>query len=551
MATPYLIGLANQQLLSVKKRTTIDDVGPFPGFASDEKLPIVIPRRVSDTLKESGLEVDCDGVLHWAEDSITHPRKWRLLRKVYDTAVICFLEFFVTVISNTGSSMAPLAAGELGISAEVALFSFTTLYLIGQAIGGLVFPPIAESFGSRTIYLTSTLGYAALCLITAAWLILPVVILGRFGTGLLSAMPAVVATSSIENMWDMRSRAFVVHLWICGAIAGLAVGPAFGTFISHSSRGWRFVFTVAAATTGLATLLCLGMQESRPSKVLRQHVKEISQITDFDGLSLDSGDSLPTVKAFLRSSLIMPLWLFITEPIVLLTSIMAATVVSITYMFSNCLDVVYIDEYGFNAREASLVLMPVAVGIIFTFSPRLYDIHIARCRKRQSVMLQPEDKLFGFFVAAPALAAALWWFAWTVPPLVAGLSPYVLMGALVLIGFSVVEFDAVLSGYLCDTYAAYAASANASLACLRCILSGVFPLFGPSVFRKLGPNYALFALAGVATAYCAVALLFGLYRKQIRERSPFATKTWSTTIDEDMMMSDRVSQNLPAKSVLS
>ena len=204
------------------------------------KRPIVIPRRVSDALQAKGFEIDGDGIVRWASDSTTtiHPRKWPLLRKVFDTAIICFLEFFVTLISNTGSSMAPEVSMDLDIDKESAVFYITTIYLLGQASGGLIFPPIAESFGERTIYLTSTFGFALFSLCVTVWPTLPVVIFCRFVTGLLSAMPAVVAAGSLENMWDMRSRTFVIHIWISTAVVGLSLGPPVATFASTSQLRW-------------------------------------------------------------------------------------------------------------------------------------------------------------------------------------------------------------------------------------------------------------------------------------------------------------------------
>ena len=169
-------------------------------MSSIVKRPLIIPRKVSNALEARGFEVDNNGTVSWAHNSITHHRRWPLLRKVYDSAIICFLEFFMTLISNTGSSMAPEAAKDFGISKEEALFCFTTVYLVGQAMGGPIFPPIAESFGGRTIYLTSTFDFAVFCLVITAWPTLPVVILCRFITGLLSAMPCIVAAGSIENM---------------------------------------------------------------------------------------------------------------------------------------------------------------------------------------------------------------------------------------------------------------------------------------------------------------------------------------------------------------
>lgn len=198
----------------------------------------LVPRRVAEKLQARGFEVTDEGIVRWAKDSLTHPRRWPLLRKVYDSAIIIFLEFFMTLVSNTGSSIAPFAADELGVNHETALLCFTTIYLVAQAIGGLIFPPIAESFGGRTIYVTSTFGFAVFCVLLAVFPTLYVVAACRFMTGLLSAMPCVVATGSIENMWDMTSRTFLIHIWICGAVIGLALGPPMATYISTSSLGW-------------------------------------------------------------------------------------------------------------------------------------------------------------------------------------------------------------------------------------------------------------------------------------------------------------------------
>ncbi|KAK3723561.1 hypothetical protein LTR37_001813 [Vermiconidia calcicola] len=504
--------------------------------SSTLKASVAVPREVSDALEAKGLRVDNEGVVRWAPDSITHPRQWPLRRKVYDSAIIWFLEFFVTLVSNTGSSIAPVAANELAISTEVAIFCFTTVYLVGQAIGGLILCPIAESFGGRTIYLTSTAGFAITSILIAAWPILPVVIGGRFVTGLLSAMPAVVAAGSIENMWDMTSRTFVIHIWIAGAVVGLSLGPPIATFVSTSALGWHWMFIIAAIIMATVAIVCFGMQESRPSQVLRLEINAIFKRTKFEGLSAEGDDSVPSFKLFMRTSLLLPMRLFFTEPIVLITSIMAATVYGIIYLFSEALTIVYIDGYGFDSRQSSLVMLAVAVGVAFTFLPRIFDIHVAAKRRKDMTPLEPEDKLFGFLVAAPVLASGLWWFACTIPPLAINISPWSSIASLVLVGFSVVEFDSVLSGYLCDTYATYAASANAPMAFLRAILSGVFPLFGHRLFRDVGSNNALFILASVATGYCGIAVLFGVYGKRIRKRSPMAEKTWTAILSTETLI---------------
>lgn len=249
------------------------------------------------------------------------------------------------------------------------------------------------------------------------------------------------------------------------------------------------------------------MKESRPSSILRREIKAIARASRFDGLYFESIDNVPSFGVFCETSLVLPVRLFFTEPIVFLTSTMAATVCAIIYVFPEAFPVVFADAFGFTPRQCSLANLSISVGVLFTFLPRLHDIRVSNACRRKNVAAQPEDKLFGFLVAAPVLAIAFWVFSLTISPLVTNLTPWIPIASLALVGFSVVEFDTVLAGYLTDTYTSHATSANASLSFLRAMLSGVLPLFVHRVFVGLGPNYAMFVLAGLATVYCGVAVL--------------------------------------------
>lgn len=282
---------------------------------------------------------------------------------------------------------------------------------------------------------------------------------------------------------------------------------------------------MSAAVSGFSAILCLLMKESRPSTILRREIKTIARTSGFDGLYFESIDNVPSFGAFCETSLVLPVRLFCTEPIVFLTSTMAATVCAIIYVFPEAFPVVFADAFGFTPRQCSLVNLSISVGVLFTFVPRLYDIRISNACRRNNIAAQPEDKLFGFLVAAPVLAIAFCIFSLTIPPHTTNLTPWIPIASLALVGFSVVEFDTVLAGYLTDTYTSHAASANASLSFLRAVLSGVLPLFGHRVFVGLGPNHAMFVLAGLATVYCGVAVLFARYGKRIRLRSKFAQHT--------------------------
>ncbi|GAB7361854.1 hypothetical protein MBLNU230_g1894t1 [Neophaeotheca triangularis] len=477
-----------------------------------------ISLSVLEALSARGLRIDARGQVQWRRNSNQHPRQWNLSRKLYDTTVICFIEFFVTMVSNTGTPIADEAAHYFGISRTVALACFMTTYLLGQAMGGLLFPPITESFGARTLYAVSTLIHAVCCLLVGTGPGLATVYIPRFVSGLMSGVPAIVAAGSLENIWDARARIWTIHIWVGGSVVGLAIAPAYATYITVA-LDWWWVFYISAAVTGVLAVLCVFLRESRPSQVLKSNVRAVIKETGYEDLPFQ-GETPPDLKTFVHTTLLLPLRLFFTEPLVFLSAIMAASVYAIIYLFTEALNTVYRGGFDMDRESASLVFLAFGVGTIFTFLPRVYDARHSFTGQAPKA-LTPEDKLAGFYIAAPVLMIGLWWFAWTVPPLITDISPWASIAALLLIGYSTVEFDNVLSGYLTDTYTSHAASANAPVGFLRAVLSGTFPLFGRQMFLGLGSNVAVSILAAMATLYVGFAVLFARKGRKLRLRSRF------------------------------
>lgn len=202
------------------------------------KPHVDVPSAVRQALVSKGLIVDSYGVVCWDGHSSSHPRRWSIARKTYNSAVICTMEFVMTLVSNAGSTIVPKAMSELGIGREAGLLYFTTLYLLGQATGGLILPPLAESYASSRIYTTSAIGFSAACVIIGSCPSVAVVAVFRFISGFLSAMPCVVAAGSIENMWDTKARIWLIHIWIASSVLGLAFAPPVTTAIDESQLGW-------------------------------------------------------------------------------------------------------------------------------------------------------------------------------------------------------------------------------------------------------------------------------------------------------------------------
>jgi hypothetical protein len=235
---------------------------------------------------------------------------------------------------------------------------------------------------------------------------------------------------------------------------------------------------------------------------------------------------MPDIQTFLRVAVYRPLYLLVSEPIVFLVSFLNAIAFGIIYFFTDALMLAF-ESWNFNTAQAAIPFIAVAVGMLCGIFTRLYDARILASRARQHISLRPEDKLTGFCIGVPCLAVGLWLFAWTIPPHVnpETSSWGIPVASLVLVGYGIVEIDTVLSGYMADSYIAYAASAFGSLALVRALFSGIFPLFGASMFATLGNNLSCSVLAGIATAFCCVPPLLVRYGEAIRKSSRFATYT--------------------------
>ena len=268
-------------------------------------------------------------------------------------------------------------------------------------------------------------------------------------------------------------------------------------------------------------MLLFFIRESRPSQLLESQVRLVRKETGFSPTRIQNPDHVPQKSQFLQTTLVRPVRLLFTEPIVFMVSVISAIAFGLIYLFTEALQVVY-GAYGFSIQQTSLAFIPIGIGLLGGICMRFYDSHLLESRKRSGHPITPETKLTGYAVAAPLLAIGLWIFAWTVPPKITSIHWIVSMLALMPVGFAVNEVDCVLAGYLADSYTTFAASAFASLSLLRAIVSAVFPLFARPMFVGLGANYAGSVLAAIATFTCPIPLVLIRYGRPIRKASKFA-----------------------------
>jgi hypothetical protein len=150
------------------------------------------------------------------------------------------------------------------------------------------------------------------------------------------------------------------------------------------------------------------IRESRPTQLLEKEVKKAREALGNQSLRAANPDHVPNFNTFLKIGLLKPVQLLITEPIVFAVSFMSATAFALIYLFTEALPVVYVD-LGLDEKQATLPFLAAAIGVMASSLTRLYDRRQYAKFRSEYRIPTPEDKLIGFSLGAPALAAGLWY----------------------------------------------------------------------------------------------------------------------------------------------
>ena len=179
--------------------------------------------------------------------------------------VLALLSFVEPLGTDIYLPAFPRMTGELGTSPAGVQLTLTS-FMVGLAIGHLVFGPLSDRFGRRTPLLVGTAVAATAGTACAVAPTLQLLVALRLVHGLAAASGMVIARSIVSDVAQgaRAARVYAVLMALLG-IAPIVAPLAGGTIIGLS--GWRAVFWVlAAATAALLIAVALVVPETlRPA----------------------------------------------------------------------------------------------------------------------------------------------------------------------------------------------------------------------------------------------------------------------------------------------
>ncbi|KAB8275177.1 major facilitator superfamily domain-containing protein [Aspergillus minisclerotigenes] len=459
----------------------------------------------------------------WLENDSRNPMLLSAVFRWYLMFLVGMHTLAVALASSAYSGSIIEITQDLNISEEVALLGIS-LFVIGFAVGPLIWAPLSEIYGRRYIMIVCAVGLTAFTAGTAGSRNPWTLIILRFLGGSMGSGPFAVSGGVLADTFPAITRGLASGLYCAAPFLGPTLGPIIGGFLSQSA-GWRWVeglVAIFSALVGIAVFFTL--PETYAPVLLEKRASRLSAITGKvyrSKLEVEKGKTSST--KILKMALSRPWVLLFREPIVLLLTIYLSIIYGILYLLFAAYPIVYQRERGWSEGMSGLAFLGILLGIVLSTIATFPNYYLYKKKAlAANGRVPPEARLPPSFIGAICLPVGLFWFAWTNYPSVHWMAS---IAAGVPFGFGMVMVFLPVLNYLVDAYTIYAASVIAANASMRSIFGAAFPLFAGPMYNALGIHWASSLIAFLALACVPLPFLFYKYGPAIRSRCRYAAES--------------------------
>ncbi|KAJ7680192.1 major facilitator superfamily domain-containing protein [Mycena olivaceomarginata] len=424
----------------------------------------------------------------------------------------------------------PQVAAHFGITNEVVIGLITSIFVLAYAIGPLFLGPLSEIFGRNRVIQGANLWYLVWNIGCGFAQNTGELLAFRFLSGLGGSAPLAIGGGVLGDIWEAEERGQALAIYSLAPLLGPVVGPLCGAFIAEKST-WRWVFwSTSIVDVGIQILGILYLRESYAPFILEQKANQIraSLPTEGPGAARHVRSKFAsedrTWQRIMKIALTRPFVLFINEPIMQVLGLYMAFIYGLFYLFLTSMPLMFQGTYGESTGVSGINYLAFGVGVTGAsqVNAQFMDWMFRRLKERNGGEGRPEYRIPSMVPGTIALPVGLLITGWAVQAKVHWIVPDIgvaLVGAGIILNFQSIQI------YVVDAFALYAASALASVGCLRSLFGFAFPLFAEQMYKKLGYGKGDTILAVIAVVIgCPSPWLLWTYGRQLRMRSKFAKR---------------------------
>ncbi|KAK5155727.1 hypothetical protein LTR04_005750 [Oleoguttula sp. CCFEE 6159] len=306
-------------------------------------------------------------------------------------------------------------AQTFGVKKQAQLVLPTSIYLVGYVLGPLLFGPLSESYGRKSIMIWT---FTFFTIFTMACALAPnfaALIIFRFIVGVSASCPVAVVGGIYADVYkNPVTRGRAMAIFMAATTFGPLMGPIISGFIAPVS--WRWTFWVALIVAGVSWVPLLLMPETYAPVVLEGRAQKMRKETGNPNIFAPIELEKKGMKQMITVVLTRPIRMFCFEAIVLFTCLYLSLAYAIFYVFFQSYPIIFVGIYGFNYGEEGLTFLPIGVGATIACGLYLYwDYLLQNAKARDAPWSRSEEyrRLPLACLGGPLFVVSLFWVGWT------------------------------------------------------------------------------------------------------------------------------------------
>ena len=379
-----------------------------------------------------------------------NPQNWSTKYRWYTIMILACMTFVVSFGSSVWSTATTVTAAQFGVSQEVMILG-VSLYVVGFALGPLVFGPLSELYGRRKPLMIGMFGFIIFQIPIGVANNLQTIFICRFFGGAFGSAALAIVPGMAVDLFNPIERGSATMAYAAAVFAGPAIGPIVGEFtVKNTDLGWHWTawFTMIMGACFFAIALTT-VKETFPATLLKAKAAHLRQETRNWALHAKQ-DEEPIHFSFLfRKYGLKPVQMMIKEPILIVMTIYVSLVYGILYLIFFAYPYSFQSDRQMEVGIASLPFIAIFIGVLIacaTLSWETKAIFTPKFIKAKKVI--PEERLPPMMVGGVILVIGLFWFAWTSQPST-NPWPQIISGLLIGCGVSYLTRVARLSANPC------------------------------------------------------------------------------------------------------
>ncbi|OJZ80266.1 hypothetical protein ASPFODRAFT_53633 [Aspergillus luchuensis CBS 106.47] len=442
-----------------------------------------------------------------------HPYNWSRWYRWYITLIASTLVVCVAFGSSIVTGGLGLIEEKYQVSLEVAILT-CSIMVCGFAVGPLLWSPLSEIIGRRPVYIMSLGLYVIFNIPCALSPNIGGLLVCRFLCGVFSSSGLSLAGGTIADIWSIEERGMAIAYFAAAPYCGPVVGPIVCGWITVGSGRLDLFFWVNLAFAGSILVLIGLIPETYAPVILKRRAAKLRKETGNTAIVTEQEKHKLTLMEIARTSLIRPITMIMTEPVLDLMCMYIVLIYAMLYAFFFAYPVIFGRLYGYNDGQIGLMFIPILIGSFFALvtTPLIEKQFKRVCEVREPTA---EDRLIGALIGAPFIPISLFILGATSFKHIIWVGP---ASSGIAFGYGMVLCYYAVNNYIIDSYQDYAASALAAKVFLRSGGGAAFPLFTTQMYNRLGLHWASWLLAFLGVGMVFIPYGFYVFGVKLRAK---------------------------------